>query len=157
MFICFRNPTTRKDSSISPNFPPSSHEYPSQHGFGNNQTQMNATEISRPKEQSSFGAHHRSQSLSAAEFLKRHGPPNSLTEKGPQQGAPLRRFSSQLRTHKPSNAGLMGKQSLANLMLYTPPPMLSPMRSGSGLYRSISRQGWFKLEIFEESLLDTIC
>jgi hypothetical protein len=47
---------------------------------------------------------------------------------------------------------MMGKQSLANLMLYTPPPMLSPMRSGSGLYRSISRQGRFEFKV--KSLLD---
>ncbi|KAI6219022.1 hypothetical protein M3Y99_01679800 [Aphelenchoides fujianensis] len=76
-----------------------------------------------------------SQSLSAAEFLRRHGGEGGGSAHGSHS---LRRFNSQLRTHRFSTAGL--NLNSASGSVYTPPPMLSPMRVGTGLYRSISRQ-----------------
>ncbi|KAI6227747.1 hypothetical protein M3Y99_01214300 [Aphelenchoides fujianensis] len=99
---------------------------------------QNSENIRRPgslKPSGGFNEKYRSQSLSAAEFLRRHGGEGGGGAHGSHS---LRRFNSQLRTHRFSTAGL--NLNSASGSVYTPPPMLSPMRVGTGLYRSISRQ-----------------
>ncbi|KAI6213963.1 hypothetical protein M3Y94_00213500 [Aphelenchoides besseyi] len=83
-----------------------------------------------------FNEKYRSQSLSAAEFLRRQGSIDG-SRNGKGIVPSLRRYNSQLRTHRFSTAGLPFNSTASP---YTPPPMLSPLRLGTGLYRSISRQ-----------------
>jgi hypothetical protein len=144
-FVC-RNPT-RKESSISPNFnPPSEYHQNGQYSSNGPQNRAVSCAFNEPPKVHNDYLHavnpvHRSQSLSATEFLRRHGSGNNRTNSDVLVGGgSLRKFSSQLRTHKLSTVGLKNHPSLSTL--YTPPPILSPLRSGSGLYRSISRQGW---------------
>lgn len=140
----FSNPIA-KESSVSPNFnlPPDNHQ--STNGNYSSTCEAPSRAISYAFKDLSklqndpFNLVHRSQSLSAAEFLRRHAPANNESTSAATVGGSLRRFSSQLRTHKLSTVGLESHPSLSTL--YTPPPMLSPQRAGSGMYRSISRQG----------------
>lgn len=100
----FRNPTTRKESSISPNF----HPHPSatdnlySHGLNGPRSSNSSAPPNRTiscafnadshgqtrQNGQGTGTHggnavHRSQSLSAAEFLKRHGGPGSSMDQEP--------------------------------------------------------------------------
>ncbi|CAD5226005.1 unnamed protein product [Bursaphelenchus okinawaensis] len=76
----------------------------------------------------------RSQSLSAAEFLKREGNAKPLVK----QNQSLWQHASKLRSAKNSIVGAAPTKHQLGLT-YTPPPMLMPKRSGTGLYWSIRK------------------
>ncbi|CAD5230186.1 unnamed protein product [Bursaphelenchus xylophilus] len=85
----------------------------------------------------------RSQSLSAAEFFKREAPAKPVVK----QNQSLWQHASGLRSNKNSIAGVPPTKSQLGMGTtpYTPPPMLMPKRSGTGLYWSIRKNSDRKL------------